>query len=134
MAASANPRRLGLPRPSGDDDGGPFHVAIPREAVQFRIPRLSKSRGPGWHLAASSPRRDRNPSHGRNDDGPGSQRQRACISTSGLHLFLRGRAERVIEVAWANPRGTSANFKITLWNSSHFLARSVGALMSYDGV
>src|SRR6267142_5585580 len=94
MAAPAYSRGLGIPRSAGDNDGAAIHFALSREALQFWLPGVPKSRGPGSNLEIIEARRNRRATDGRLHDGPGGQRERAGFPSSRLHVFQRRRRTR----------------------------------------
>src|SRR5580704_18730474 len=91
MAAPENTRRLELPRPAGVDDGAAIHFAVSRKEIQLW---LSGMPGPGrsvGNLEYFAAGRDWRAAHGRFHDGSGSERERAGVSPSGLHVLQRWR-------------------------------------------
>ncbi len=91
MAASENPRGLGLSGPGGDDDAATIHLALSREEIQLWVSGLPGPGRSGGNLEDSAAGRDRRAAHGRFHDGPGSERERVGVSSPGLHVFQCGR-------------------------------------------
>src|SRR5258708_26292306 len=89
MAAPPHPRGLGTPRSARADHGSAFYVAVSRQALQLRISGLPRPGRSGGTVEAPAPRRDRRTTHRRNDDGSGSERERAGVSPPRLHLLQR---------------------------------------------
>src|SRR6266567_6402622 len=96
MAAPAYPRGLGLPRSAGDDHGSAIHIALPWEALQLWLSGVPESGGSSRALEATEAGRDWRPTHGRLHDGSRSERERAGLSSSGLHLLFFRRIQRTI--------------------------------------
>src|SRR5258708_481409 len=91
MAASENPRGLGLPGPGRDDDGATIHLALSREEIQLWVSGVP---GPGrssGNLEDSAAGRDWRTVDRRIHDGPGSERERVSVSPPGLRVLQRGR-------------------------------------------
>ena len=77
----------GFPDPPDDDDAGAIHVPLSRQAVQLwlsGVPESGRSAGALETAAAGGDRRDADRGH---DDGPRSERQRARLPSSGLHVL-----------------------------------------------
>src|SRR5713226_5903074 len=99
MAAPAYSRGLGIRRSAGNDHGAAIYFALPREALQFWLSCMSKSRGSGRAVEAIEAGRDWRAAYGRVHDGSGSERERAGVPSSGLHVFQRrGRPRRLISL------------------------------------
>ncbi len=82
--------------------GAALHLALSRQALQFRLSCLSQSRGPGRHLETAEAGRNRRATHRGIHDGSGSQRQRAGVPSPRLHVFFRGRFERSLAFKMAS--------------------------------
>src|SRR5216683_2965398 len=96
MAASAHSRGLGLPRSAGDDHGAAIHIALPRKALQLWLSGVPESGGSSRALEATEAGRDWRATYRRLHDGPRSERERAGVSPSGLHLLFRGGRGRIL--------------------------------------
>ena len=90
VAAPADSRGLGLPRPAGAHHARPLHVEVSRQALQFRLSGLPQPGRPAGPLHSAPPRRHRRATHRRHDDGPRSQRERAGIPPPGLRVLHGG--------------------------------------------
>src|SRR6266851_6251332 len=103
MAASAYSRGLGLPRSAGDDHGAAIHIALPWEALQLWLSGVPESGGSSRALEATEAGRDWRATYRRLHDGPRSERERASISSSGLHVLLRKRSQRKLNAVETVP-------------------------------
>ena len=84
----------GFPDPPAMTHAGAIHLALSRQALQLRLSGVPESGRPGRDLDAPAPGRDRRAFDRGNDDGSGSERQRAGVPSSRLHLLFRGRIVR----------------------------------------
>src|SRR6266446_1849199 len=96
MAAPEDPRGLGLPRSSGDDHGATIYFALPREALQLWLSGVPEPGRSGGTLETFEAGRNWRATHGRLHDGPRSERERASLSSSGLHVFFGGGRDRIL--------------------------------------
>src|SRR5215813_5327371 len=91
MAAQANPRRLGICRSGGHDDGAEIYVTLPGEKIQLRISGVPGAWGSGGNLETAAAGRDWSAAYRGIHDGSGSKRERACVHSSGLYVLWGGR-------------------------------------------
>src|SRR5216683_6080802 len=108
MAAPEDPRGLGLPRSAGNDHGATIYFALPREALQLWLSGVRESGGSGRTLEATEAGRDWRAAYRRLHDGPRGERERASISSSGLHVLLRKRSQRKLNAVETVPSLTGA--------------------------
>src|SRR5712664_1617903 len=109
MAAPAHPRGLGLPRSAGVDYGAAVHFALPRQALQFWLPRLPESRGSSGNLEIIEAGRDWRAAYRRVHDGSRGQCERSGVSSRGLHVLFRGGCDRKRRVN--TPRSQTMNLQ-----------------------
>src|SRR5947209_2055204 len=96
MAAPAYPGGLGIPRSAGNDHVPAICFALPREALQLWISGLPEPGRSGWTLETIETGGDWRSTYGGLHDGPRSERKRAGVSSSGLHVFLGGGCGRIL--------------------------------------
>ena len=70
------------------------------KAIQLWVSGMPGSGGSGGDLEIVAAGRDRRATDGRIHDGSGGERERAGVSSSGLHVFQRGRRRRVNGQDW----------------------------------
>jgi hypothetical protein len=100
-----------IPRSGEHDHGGAIHFEISRETLQLWLSGLPELGGPGRGLETSAAGRDWRATDGRIHDGSGSERERASVSPSGLHVFQRRRDRGDLGGRFAPSRTSRLGFR-----------------------